>query len=98
MKKPFIIITIPIILGIIFSYYLKINSSFLLIIILTSFLIFLCSIIFGFFKKRYIIILFFAIGILITYMKLESSTLIKFSDKDIELEGNISEIIYNEKD
>ena len=31
-------------------------------------------------------------------MKLESSTLIKFSDKDIELEGNISEIIYNEKD
>lgn len=98
MKKPFIIITIPMILGIIFSYYLKINSSFLLIIILTSFLIFLCSIIFGFFKKRYIIILFFAIGILITYMKLESSTLIKFSDKDIELEGNISEIIYNEKD
>lgn len=92
------IITIPMILGIIFSYYLKINSSFLFIAILISFLIFLFSIIFEFFKKRYLVILFFFIGILITYMKLESSTLIKFLNKDIELEGTIRETIYNEKD
>ena len=98
MRRPFITITIPMVIGIVFFYYFKIHIHFLLILILASILLFLFSIIFGFFKREYLIFIFFIIGIFITYTRFESSVLIKFVDKNIELKGTIEEIIYNDED
>lgn len=92
------IIATPMLLGIVFSYYFKINTPFLLIGILTSFFLLLLSVRFNFFKKKYLILVFFIIGILITFMQLKNSILIEYVGKNVELEGIIEEVTVCDED
>ncbi len=91
MKRPFLIITIPIVMGIVIYYYVNVNIRFLFLILIFMVIMYLLSIVFDTNDKICIIIIFFILGIFITHIKANNSTLIKFIDNRVVLEGKIIE-------
>ncbi|MCF6463217.1 DNA internalization-related competence protein ComEC/Rec2 [Clostridium sp. Cult1] len=92
MRRPFVFLTIPMILGIIFYYYIYTNIYLILVLFLLSLIVNLIG--FKFSRKiiSSIFISIFLLGILIAGFKMESSYLIKYIDRPVELKGNIKEV------
>lgn len=92
MRYPMAFITIPIVLGIIFSYYIEMNLPHILFLLILSVLINIICIIFNYSNKTGLFISLFLLGIFITNLKANSSQLMKFVDRNVELEGSIVEV------
>lgn len=96
MDRPFLSISISFILGIIISYYLDLTIVITLFIFSTLFLLYLIILI----KKRknnfVFILVLVALGAIVTSYYLNSSLLIGYIEKNIEIEGIIDEIIYDD--
>ena len=92
MRRPFLYLTIPLILGVIFSYF--INVSTYIIVFLLSFSILFYMIRLKLNKSNFMILLFscFLLGLLITNLKANSSELIKYKNTPVQLKGRITDI------
>lgn len=97
MDKPFTIVTLPLIFGILTSYYFQIN--FYIVFALFIILIGLC--IFKIYKSKSnsfgILALFFLLGISLTIINSQSK-LIHNVDKTMDYEGIIHEVLHKESD
>lgn len=94
MKRPFVYISIPVVLGIVFYYFIDISLSLILYLMVLNIFINLI-----YYKKNTttglgIIFLFFLLGIFLAYNKFHSSELLKYTGKSLQLEGIVEEIKY----
>ena len=98
MKHPFLMLTIPFILGILFCEYIYINSLYLFVCIL----IVLFSLIYSIIKDKNIIILIIMIMFLLggfrLNISLNNSVLLKYKDENLELKGRIVEVLLKNDD
>ena len=95
-NQPFVQFTIPIIIGIVFYYYVKIDFKFIAIGLIVSLVLFLICF---FFNKRELLILyflFFIIGMLTIHEKTENSILLPFVGENVEIKGRIVEAKYKD--
>lgn len=92
MNRPFLIISIPFALGIIITYYL--NLSIMISLFLFLIILFLCVL--DFIRKKsnnlVFIFLFFALGTIITSYNLNSSDLLEYVEKQVEVEAVVDKI------
>ena len=91
-NKPFIHITIPMAIGIVFYYYIAINIHFVVIGLLFLLLIYLFLMLNNRGTKYIIYFLFFTLGLLLMYGKTEKSMITPYIDKNVEVEGVITKL------
>ena len=65
MKRPFIYFTIPMLLGVVFYYYIRINTYIILFLLILSLTIYLIKLKFNHSTKVNLLISFLLLGILI---------------------------------
>jgi len=88
MEKPFVLVTVPLALGIVYYFFVKVNPTFLFITLMIILAIYILSIIFKSNNNYiYIILTFFILGIFITYIQGTSSRLQNFINKNVIVEG-----------
>lgn len=98
MKRPFMFITIPLILGIIISYHIIISS----IVYGVALLLLIIGVIIcigrgkGFILSIFLLML--VLGCLITNLHLGKSSLLQFKNDEIQVEGIIKEVLTEEED
>ena len=92
MRRPFVFFTIPILLGIIFYYYISTKIYLILFLLIITLIINLIGLKLNYSMTVFILISLFLLGILITGIKAESSKLIKYIDSPIEIKGTIKEV------
>lgn len=92
MKRPFVHISIPVVLGVVFFYFIDIGLN--LILSLITITVFLNVIYYRKNAASYIgiVVLFFLLGILLAHNKFNSSVLLKYTGKTLQLEGIVKEI------
>lgn len=90
--KPFIHITIPMVIGIVFYYYVDISIYAILI----SFMVLICLYLLLIFNKRnnntIIYLIFFVLGLLLMYEKTEKSVLSNYVGKNVDIQGIVIEL------
>ncbi|WP_202711179.1 DNA internalization-related competence protein ComEC/Rec2 [Sporosalibacterium faouarense] len=95
MKRPFLFLTIPLILGICISYKLKIPEIAIILLVLVIIIVLTMSIAKGN-KKHFNLSLFIAmilLGCFVTNYQMNKSNLVKFNNEDIKVEGIIKEVV-----
>lgn len=92
MRRPFVFITISIMLGIIYYYYFRTNVHLILALFLLTLTINIIRLKLGDRLSVLVFVPLFLLGILITSFKMENSQLIKYTERPIELIGSIKEI------
>lgn len=92
MSKPFTILTIPLILGILLSYYFEINSYFIFILLSFVIVTLIYNIIKNAINQRVILVLFFLLGIFIGTSG-DRSILINNIDKRLDYMGIVEEVV-----
>lgn len=92
MKYPMAFITIPILLGVIFAYYIETEFLGLLFLLIMSTLISLVAIKFNYSMGTGLFISLFLLGIFITSLRSNNSQLKDYINQEIKLRGNIVEI------
>ena len=92
MKRPFLYLTIPLILGVVFAYFINVSTYMVVFLLLFSILFYIIKLELN--KSNFIILLFscFLLGTLITNLKANSSELIKYTDTQVQLRGRITDI------
>lgn len=96
MKRPFMYMIIPFIIGIWFCYKIHVNTVLVISIIVISILGLALAILK---EKGYgiaLILVFFILGGFITNFKLNESKLMKFVDEEVEVIGVVKEVISQE--
>ncbi|MBZ2175752.1 DNA internalization-related competence protein ComEC/Rec2 [Schnuerera sp. xch1] len=91
MKRPLVLLTIFISLGIVFYYYVEVNLYMILLLLMLSIAANLINIKFNYSMYIGLLLSFFLLGMFIIGIKENSSQLIQFIDKPIELSGTIKE-------
>lgn len=91
MKRPFVYFTIPLILGIVFSYYININTYVILSLLIVFILIQIIRL--NRPKISHLLFSLFLLGIFLTNLNLNSSQLAKYTNISIGLKGRIVDII-----
>ncbi|MDR7870199.1 MAG: DNA internalization-related competence protein ComEC/Rec2 [Tissierellaceae bacterium] len=97
MIKPFTILTIPLIIGILISYYFTINIYMVFILLVFTILSLIYNIIKGALNQRVLLILFLLFGIFIG-INAESSNLHRYMDKRLDFVGIVEEVLDREED
>lgn len=97
MKYPIAFITVPILLGVIFCYYVKVDISVIMLLLVLGIIFCIVGIKFNNSMTIGLLIILFLLGIALTSFKLEGSQLIKYVDKPIEIDGTVKEVV-NESD
>lgn len=96
MKRPFIYISIPILLGVVFYYFIDISLNYILCLLIFTILINLILL-----KKNAnqigILILFFLLGAFLACNKIQESRLLKYKGEFLELNGIVKEIKYSDR-
>lgn len=92
MNKPFTILTIPLILGILFTYYFETNSHLVFILLIFAIIALIYNIIKGGINQRVILVLFLLLGIFIG-VNGDKSILIDHIDKRLDYIGKVEEVI-----
>lgn len=92
MNKPFTILTIPLILGIIFIYYFEVNSYLVFTLLIFTIITLIYNIIKGAINQRVILVLFLLLGIFIG-VNGDKSLLIDYIDKRIDYIGIVDEVV-----
>lgn len=88
MKRLFLVLLIPLIIGIYASYYIDIDMTTISIIVVFLVVGLILTFIFNIGYRTSLWALFFCFGVLLTIKSLDSD-LLKFVNKDVELEGII---------
>lgn len=96
MTKPFTILTVPLIIGILISYYFTININMVFVLLLFTVIILIYNIIKGVLNQRLILILFLSMGILIG-INGERSTLLDIIDKRMDFIGIVEQVVKREE-
>lgn len=97
MKRPFIYISIPVLLGVVFYYFIDISLGFILCLLIFAMLtnlIVLKSIT----NQIGILIIFFLLGAFLAGNKIHGSKLLRHKDELLELSGIVKEVKYTDKD
>ena len=92
MKRPFVFLTIPLILGITFYYHFNVEIQLISILFISMIIISLIGIKL---KLSIIVPIFFSLfllGMLITATKADSSKLMDYADRSVELKGVVKDI------
>lgn len=92
MTKPFTILTIPLIIGILISYYFTININMVFILLLISIITLIYNIIKGALNQRLILIIFILLGIFVGINGTRSN-LCKYIDKRLDFVGIVEEVL-----
>ena len=92
MNKPFTILIIPLILGILFSYYFEINSYFVFILLSFAIVTLVYNIIKNAINQRVILVLFFLLGIFLGISS-DRSYLVNNIDRRLDYMGIVEEVI-----
>ncbi len=98
MERPFVFMTIPLIIGIFFSYYFNLDMISILILVIFSMLCYIVNILRG---KSNSFVLFFMIlflGSLISSYNLNRSELENRVEKNLILDGIVHEVVWEEED
>ena len=95
MNKPFTILIIPLILGILFSYYFTINNYYVFPLLSFAIITLIYNIIKNAINQRLIVVLFFLLGIFIG-INGDRSNLINNIDKRLDYIGIIEEVVKTE--
>lgn len=99
MRWPFLSFTLALILGIIFAYYIKLNTQvfFISLILFLVFQVFL-SIRNKKFSIISILLSLVLLGSIITNLRLNASKLINYIDKPVRLKGQVVDLVGSSKD
>ena len=92
MNKPFTILTIPLILGILFTYYFETNSHLVFILLVFTIITLIYNIIKGGINQRVILVLFLLLGIFIGANG-DKSILMDYIDKREDFIGTVEEVV-----
>ncbi|QQY80450.1 competence protein ComEC [Keratinibaculum paraultunense] len=92
MKSPFLYLSFFLLLGIIFSYYIDINTIFLLILLFISLFINFIGKKENKFKSLNLFFSIFLLGIILTNLKTIDSQLLEYKDALVEITGIVDEI------
>lgn len=92
MNKPFTILTIPLVLGIIFTYYFETNSHTVFILLIFTIIALLYNIIKDGINQRVILVLFLLLGIFIGVTG-DRSILVKYINKRVDCVGRVEEVV-----
>ena len=92
MRRPFLYFTIPMIMGIVFYYFIEINIYLILSLFILVLIMALIGLKRGGSIEVNLLILFFLSGILITSFRFHHSQLIQHVDKTVELRGVVKEV------
>ena len=92
MKRPFMYLTIPILFGIVFYYFIEINIFIILIFLILSLIVNVIKLKLNLNIKINLFISFFLLGIMLAGFKSNSSQLIEYVDMPIELKGVVKDI------
>ena len=87
--KPFIHITIPMAIGIVFCYYIAMSMRSIVIGLIIILSIYLFLMLNNKSTKYIIYFLFFTLGLLLMYGKTEKSVIMPYIDENVEVEGVI---------
>jgi len=93
MKYPLAFITIPIILGVIFCYFIEVNLTILLSLLIASIIFCLLGIKLKYEISTGLVVMLFLIGMVLIDLRLTSSQLIQYLDKPIEIVADVEEVI-----
>ncbi|NLY46170.1 MAG: DNA internalization-related competence protein ComEC/Rec2 [Tissierella sp.] len=97
MNKPFSILIVPLIMGVLFSHYFEINRYFIFILLSFVIVALIYNIIKNAINQRVILVLFFLLGIFIG-INGDRSLLINNIDKRLDYMGIVEETIKGEDD
>ena len=91
MRRPFIFFTIPILLGIVFYYYIDVSIYSILFLLILIIIINLVLLKFKSSIDKSLLISFFLLGMVLAGVRSNSSQLIQFTDIPLELTGIIKD-------
>ncbi|NLW21949.1 MAG: DNA internalization-related competence protein ComEC/Rec2 [Tissierellia bacterium] len=92
MRRPFVFFTIPLLLGIVFYYFIEISIYTILFLIMLTIVSSLIRLRLNLSIRVHIIILFFLVGVLTSNIKAKGSQLLKYVDLPIEARGIVKNI------
>ncbi|MCF6465597.1 DNA internalization-related competence protein ComEC/Rec2 [Clostridium sp. Cult2] len=92
MRRPFALFTIPMLLGVVYYYYIHTNIYLILSLFVLTIIINLIGLKLNHSMSILIFISFFLLGVLVTSVKIESSQLIKYANRPIELTGTVKDV------
>lgn len=96
MKYPIAFVTIPILLGVIFCYYVKVHISAILLLLVLGIIICIAGLRLDYSMVAGLAVILFLMGIALTSFKLEGTQLIKYTDKPIEITGTVEKAVISE--
>lgn len=97
MSKPFTILTIPLAIGILITYYLMINSMFIFLLVFIAIMTLLYNIIKGGSNQSIILIIFLLLGLLIG-SRARTGKLMAYIDERFEYVGIVEEVLRHDED
>lgn len=92
MRRPFLYFTIPLILGVVFSYFINVNTYLVLFLLVLLILAYGIALKLNQSNFNILLIAFLLLGILLANFKLSNSQLIKHIDIPIKIRGSIIDI------
>lgn len=93
MKYPIVFITIPILLGVVFSYYVEVDIPAIIFLLVLGLLFCLIGIKLNYSMTFGLAIILFLLGMALFSFRLESSQLIKYTDKPVRMVGSVEEVV-----
>lgn len=98
MDRPFVIITIPLILGIILSYYFSFNMVMIFILIALSVGIYIINLTKDNSNGIMLFVIFILLGLLLGTYNINNSLLINRIDEDVILNGTVKEVLWKDEE
>ena len=93
MKYPIAFITIPILLGVIFSYYVEVDILMIMLLLLLGIIFNLVGIKLNYSMTIGLVVILFLMGMALVSFKLGGAKLIEYVDKPVELIGAVEEVV-----
>ncbi len=97
MDKPFVFITAPLVIGIIFSYYFNISLTMIFTLIFISLIIYILNLINDNSNEIILFGIFLLLGMVLTSYNLNNSILAKNTDKNLIFNGIVDKVLWQEK-
>ena len=91
MRRPFVYIAIPMVLGIVFQYFVEVDIYIVLVAFLAALIWNIVGVKREDLKLVSLSILLFFLGLLLTGIRMDESRLVRYVDKAIEIEGVVKE-------
>ncbi|MBU5427139.1 DNA internalization-related competence protein ComEC/Rec2 [Tissierella pigra] len=97
MKRPFVFITIPFILGIVFSYYIEIRLITILIFLFFILILYIINFSKDKSNNIFLLLILFTFGIILAKYNLNNSFLISKEGEEFLLRGIVDDVVWKEE-